>query len=160
MKYVLFSCLILWLCDGCKKNGPPDGSSLVAFIHFEDSTGADLFVGGSNGYYIDSIRLYYMLNGVKTMVNTDQPGFVSAAPYGVEPTGSQFGDSSILGIQTNFNILNDSSTIFIDLKPGKEDTLTCFFTEWDRILTLAWYDGVPVITAADKDNNFFTVMER
>jgi hypothetical protein len=159
MRYFFLSCLILCFCDGCKKGGPPDADSFVAIIHFEDSTGANLFVDGSNGYYIDSVRLYYMLNGIKTMVNNSQPGFVSAIPYGVA-ADTQFGNNSILGIDCYYNIINDSSTIFIDLKPGKEDTLACVFTQWDRILTLAWYDRVPVMTAADKGNNHFTVMER
>jgi hypothetical protein len=127
---------------------------------FRRFNGADLFPGGSTGHFIDSVRLYYMLNGVKTMVNNNRSGYIPASPYGVIANMMDSSGGSTLGIETNYNITNDSSTIFIDLKPGKEDTLSCAFTQFDRVLTLAWYDRMPKLTAADKYNNYFTVMER
>jgi hypothetical protein len=62
-------------------------------------------------------------------------------------------------VQVNFGIVNNSSTIFIDLKPGVEDTLSCKFIEDDYVLDLAWYNGAPKMTAAGKGNPYFIVVK-
>ena len=158
MRYLILA-FVMTLC-GCHKDETPT-PSFLAIISYVDSSGNDLFADGSNGYIADSVRLYYYQDGVKTLVNTARPGVISTFLWGVIPLPDHNNPNAYagLGIETNFGIVKDSSTIFIHLKAGVEDTLACKFIEDNYVLYLAWYNGVPKMTAAGKQNPFFTVVK-
>lgn len=155
--FIFISCVTLCSCH--KRETPTP--AYAAYIAYIDSSGHDLFTDGSNGYIVDSVRLYYYLNGVKTLVNNDRPGVRSAMPWGVAPFTHLYDTAAYSGleIQTNFGIVNDSTTIFIDLKPGVEDTLACKFIEGGYVLDLTWYNRVPKMIASGQENPFFIVVK-
>lgn len=157
--FALSFAFVATLCS-CAKNLTPT-PAYAACIGYIDSSGNNLFTDGSNGYIADSVRLYYYLNGVRTLATTARPGVIPTYPWGVSPFIHDFGIGiySGLAIDTDFGIVNDSTTIFIDLKPGVEDTLACKFIEGGYVLDLAWYNGVPKMTAAGHENPFFIVVK-
>lgn len=160
MKYFTFLLICMVTLCSCHKDGLPT-SAWVAYIAYIDSSGNDLFTDGSNGYVVDSVRMYYYLDGVRTLATTARPGVIPTYPWGISPFTHDFGSGiySGLAMLTNFGIANDSTTIFIDLKPGVEDTLACKFTNDDQVLYLAWYNRVPKMTAAGKGDPFFIVVK-
>ena len=141
MKRLFITTSIIASLLACSKKRGVDSPIILVNIHYIDSVGNNLYSDGS-GYVQDSARLYTLSNGVRTLVNTARPGVIPTFPWGWIPYSNDSAGYNITGlsIQTNFQLVNDSSTIIIQLKTGsKEDTLTTKYNS--QGIAYAWYNG-------------------
>jgi hypothetical protein len=135
-QYVILLFIFLVSCIG-KNDG---GTAILGLqLHYVDSNGNGLFSAiqdGQNGYWIDSLKVYDLSDGRKTMLT---PCFENRS------LSFTFGGGSVLHLCPNNNIKNRYSITLIHVKNGIDDTLKVHIdqntitagTNIDSI----WYNG-------------------
>ncbi len=117
-------------------------------IHYTDKAGNNLFTNGANGYIIDKVRTYSLINGVKSLdsaFDLYDPMKVVYNPYGWGKVYDSDTKDSVfiasVGLEvTKINYKSEHYfTTLIDLKDGVEDTMRVFVNSRKAIDSL-WYN--------------------
>jgi len=159
MRLSILAFAFLSVITSCSKSHTSEGYSNLAIIHYEDSSGNNLFTGGQNGFVVDSVRIYILQGDVKTLINTAKPGYVPTNPNGYSywegPPNEPYATG--LSIETDFGIVNDSSSLLVHLRQGIDDTLTSLYDNSHHYMLYAWYNGVPELTIQSTTAEFTIV---
>jgi hypothetical protein len=111
MKNVAFILMMIFLFSCMGKNDAGTAHEGVS-LNYVDSIGTRLYqTDGYDGYWVDSIRIYDITEGVKTKIS---PCYETGLPYSFQ-----------IGLQicANQHIVNRYYNTLIHLKSGVDDTL-------------------------------------
>jgi hypothetical protein len=134
MKIVLSFLIIFFIFYSCKKQGDAGTAVYGVLLHYIDSSGNDLYtVDGTNGFWIDSIKVFDITGVKKPLPNC----------YENNTLNYQFQQLQVLRttICANTDIVNRYSYTLIHLKTGVDDTIKCHLNE-DKISLSSSYDGI------------------
>ena len=128
--------------DHVKKGDFPNPGVNIQYL---DNNGNNLFSDGRNGYIIDNVRTYTLINGEKS-IDSDQNNKLDYNPYvwrtiyDDETKDSVFVASFVLSVYKIDYVNEHYFTTLIDLKEGVQDTMRTFINGSKSIDSL-WYNG-------------------